>query len=119
MASREFTCKLSSKSRKIDMFDWNPLFCSFRDSGFRSMIIVVEYVALLYVSPPFWVTNFPGFHLPWHPHPLASEVWKDVEPGQLASAFQKDPPDGPTEYGQILQKLEKNIFPGALSALGM
>ncbi len=47
------------------------------------------------------------------------EVWKDVEPGQLAAAFQKDPPDGPTEYGQILQKLEKNIFPGALSALGM
>ena len=50
---------------------------------------------------------------------MASKVWKDVEPGQLASAFQKDPPDGPTEYGQILQKLEKNIFPGALSALGM
>ena len=46
-------------------------------------------------------------------------MWKDVEPGQLAAAFQKDPPDGPTEYGQILQKLEKNIFPGALSALGM
>eukprot|EP00438_Fugacium_kawagutii_P016284 Skav201198 [mRNA] locus=scaffold633:451867:453789:- [translate_table: standard] len=27
----------------------------------------------------------------------------------------KDPPEGPTDYGQILQKLEKNIFPGALS----
>lgn len=42
-------------------------------------------------------------------------VWKDVEPGQLAAEFQKDPPEGPTDYGQILQKLEKNIFPGALS----
>ncbi|CAK9070628.1 Aromatic-L-amino-acid decarboxylase (AADC) (DOPA decarboxylase) (DDC) [Durusdinium trenchii] len=42
-------------------------------------------------------------------------VWKDVEPGQLAADFAKEPPVEPTEYGQILQKLETTIFPGALS----
>ena len=39
-----------------------------------------------------------------------------MEPGQLAAEFAKDPPSEPTDYGQILQKLESTIFPGALSA---
>lgn len=114
------------------MFDWNPLFCSFPDSGFRFMIVVM-YVFYSMSHILFWwqillaKTHFRKKNrtstcchgIPASIFIMASEVWKDVEPGQLASAFQKDPPDGPTEYGQILQKLEKNIFPGALSALGM
>lgn len=42
-------------------------------------------------------------------------VWPAVKPGDLAAKFDKDPPDGPTDYGQILQKLESKVFPGALS----
>jgi len=42
-------------------------------------------------------------------------VWPAVKPGDLAAKFDKDPPDGPTDYGQILQKLEAKVFPGALS----
>lgn len=38
-----------------------------------------------------------------------------MKPGDLAAKFDKDPPDGPTDYGQILQKLESKVFPGALS----
>ncbi|OLP86631.1 Alpha-methyldopa hypersensitive protein [Symbiodinium microadriaticum] len=36
-------------------------------------------------------------------------VWPAVKPGDLAAKFDKDPPDGPTDYGQILQKLESKV----------
>jgi hypothetical protein len=44
-----------------------------------------------------------------HPAHFTQRSWKPSP---------QDPPEGPTDYGQILQKLEKNIFPGALSSSG-
>ncbi|CAJ1439955.1 unnamed protein product [Effrenium voratum] len=42
-------------------------------------------------------------------------VWKDLEPGELAQQFETSAPEEPRDYGQILQKLEAQVFPGALS----
>lgn len=93
----EFTCKLSSKSPKIDMFDWNPLFCSFRDSGFWfTIVVVILYVFYSMSHILFWWQILIAACHPPHPfsswHPRCGKMWSLVNWLQLfRRILQMDP----------------------------
>ena len=49
--------------------------------------------------------------------PLSSQhnLWPAVKPGELAAKFHTNPPETPKEFGEILKKMEKHVFPGVVS----
>ena len=106
------------------MFDWNPLFCSFPDSGFRFMIVVMYVVTLCLTS--FFGDKFywlkPTFvkkkaELPLaamaspHPfsswHPRCGKMWSLVNWLQL---FRRILQMDPRSMGRFCRSWRKTFF---------